>query len=180
MTRIQAIFFIAILALILPRNGFPATDGSLGVTSTGSTDLSITVPIQVKISHVANLTLPSWTGAPGSIATSDDLCIYTNDSAAVYRVTATGDGSGGAFEVSDLLTNTMSYKIRWNDQTGTTGNVELTSGSQSAQQSGANTTAQDCSGGDNANVEILIENSELTLTPSGTFTGTLTLLVEPG
>lgn len=155
-----------------------ATDGTLGPTSTGSLSITITIPPRVRISNVADLALGTFTGT-GDKTAADDVCIYTNDPAGTYRVTATGDGTGGAFTVNDGASNELAYSLRWNDQTGTTGNVLLTSGTALTGQSGANTTASDCGGSNTANIEATITESELSLGEAGSYSGNVTILVEP-
>lgn len=169
---------IAAVALIFPLSAFSATNGSLGTTSTGSSDISVTVPDLVRITGISDRAFGTWNGS-STMDSNDDVCIYTNKAAATYYITATGSGTGGAFELDDGSSNVLPYHVYYNDVTGTTGEVEQTTAIKSAQQSGADTSSQTCGGGNNANYHVRIVNTDLLVVPSGTYTGTLTIVVSP-
>jgi hypothetical protein len=159
-------------------SAWAATDGSLGKVSEGSSNVTISLAPLVKISHLKDLTLPTFKGSGNSIA-SEDLCVYTNVQVGAYRVTAIGSGSGGAFAVTSGKSSQMDYSARWNTRTGTSGNVELTPNVTLAGRSGASTTSESCGGGNNANLEVSIPYATLARSWAGTYTGTLRLVVEP-
>lgn len=170
--------FVFVVAPLLNADCFAATDGSLGNPSTGSTNISITLPNQVRITGVADLNLGEFSGS-GNLTSNDDVCIYTNDSGGQYQVTAHGDGAGSAFTVSDPSSNTIPYEVYWNDSTGTTGNVELSTNITLGTQSSADTTDENCSGGNTANFQVVVRESELSGQLAATFSGVLTLVIEP-
>lgn len=165
------------LSLIAPISAMAASDGTLGTTSTGTSTISVTVPALIKITGVADLALGTWAGS-GAMTGNDDVCIYTNKAAGNYRVTATGSGGGGAFTITDG-SNTIAYTAAWNDVSGTTGQAALTSGTALNGQTGANTSSQTCGGSQNANFYISIAEAALLAAPSGAYSGTLTMVVEP-
>ena len=169
-------FGCILLATMIPTFSF-AADGTLGTDSTGTSTVTVTVPDLVRITNISNRTFGTWDGS-STLNSNDDVCIYTNKAAATYYVTATGDGAGSAFELASGG-DTLAYEVFFNDVAGTTGEVQLTATTKSAQQTGANTTAQNCGGTDNANYHVRIQSTALLAAPSGAYSGVLTLLIEP-
>lgn len=169
--------YLTLLCLTLGSTAFAATQGTLGETSTGSSDLSIEIPEFVRISDVGDLAFGSY-GGSGDVNGNDDLCIYRNNPAATYFVTASGDGAASAFSMTDG-TNTIAYNVYFNDASGTTGEALLTTNSKSTQQSGANTSALDCGGSNNANFHVEILEANLMSAAAGSYNGTLTMVAEP-
>ena len=164
------------LAVFASTSSIAATDGTLGTTSTFSYNVTITIPERVRISGLQDAAF----GAFGSSDTriNDDVCIYSNTSGGNYDVTATGSGAGNAFTIASGP-NTVPYRLFWNDVTGTVGQTELSAGTTLVGQTGADRTDTSCSGGNNANIDILIERASVEGNPNGTYTGVITLVIEP-
>lgn len=154
-----------------------ASDGSLGADSTGTSTVTVTVPTLVKITGLANITFGTWSGS-GDLNDDEDVCVYTNLAAGTYYITASGSGAADAFTLASGG-DTLAYRVYFNDEDGTTGEAELTATTKSAQQTGAHVTSQTCVGGDTGNYHVQIEASELSTVPAGSYSGTLSLLVEP-
>ena len=167
----------ALVAFVMPQSGRAASDGTLGTSSSGSASISVTIPNLILISGMADIGFGTYSGV-GDLNQNEDICIYTNKAAGTYRVTGSGSGGGGAFTLSDG-TNTLAYNVFYNDVTGTTGEQQLTSGTPLGSQNGANTTSQNCGGSNDANYHVQILGTNLLAAPSGAYSGTLTLLVEP-
>jgi hypothetical protein len=165
-------------ALLVPSLAL-AGDGSLGATSTGTSTIDLVIPDLVRITGVANLDLGSWTGA-GNLTANDDVCVFRNGTA-TYKITGSGSGAASAFTITDG-SHPLAYTVAFNDQSGTVGEIALLTTVLSVQQSGADTSSQTCSAhsADNANFHITITAAALGAVPAGTYTGTLTLVVEPG
>jgi len=172
---LQFLAFLAFCSSTAPLQA--ATDGSLGASSTGDTDISLTVPDLVKIGGISDLAFGSYTGT-GNISQDDDVCVWTNVTTADYVVTASGSGTASAFTLTDG-SETIAYQVFWNDVAGTSGSVELSTGVASATQTGANTTALDCSGGVNANFQVTMSQSVLLAVAPNSYAGVLTLTIEP-
>ena len=160
-----------------PGLSFGASDGALGSSSTGDADINITIPDLVRITGFADFSA-SFTGS-GDIDENDDLCVYRNGPGN-YRITGTGSGTASAFTITDG-SNTIAYTPSFNDQSGTTGGSALTSGTPLTAQTGADTSSQDCSShaSDNANLRVLFNEADLLAAPGGSYSGTITLVVEP-
>src|SRR5690554_3097796 len=134
MARIGQIFkysaYTGITLFVSTVTAFAASDGTLGTTSTGTSDITIEVPELVMLTGVADLTLNPYAG--GDVDLSDDVCVYTNDPDGQYLVTLTGDGGAGSdeFSITDGSAE-MVYTAYWNDESGTDVNeTEATSGSE--------------------------------------------------
>ncbi len=142
--------------------------------------LATTIPLScladVRITGFSNFAFGTWVGS-GDLQNSDDLCVY-NSATSNYQITATGDGVGSAFTL-DSSGIPVAYEVYWNDSTGTSGNVQLTTNSTLHGQSGANTSSETCGGSNNANLEIFVPEGSLSTVTAGSFSGTLTILLEP-
>jgi hypothetical protein len=140
--------------------------------------ISIFIAPRILISSIQDLTPPDFTGS-GDRVDNDDICVYTNSQSGAYRITATGDGSGGAFAVRDPQTGNLPYSLYWNDTSGTTGGVALQPGVALVNQTGADTSSQTCSGSGNSNIRVVFQAATLLANQPGTYSGNVALLVEP-
>lgn len=176
----SGLFFSSLVVGIICQSGsiaFAATDGTPGVTSTGDTSVSLSISNLVRISGIADMNFGTYDGS-GDLAQDDDVCVWTNQSSGTYKVLAQGDGDSNAFTVSSGA-GTLSYSVKWNNTTGTTGNTALTADTISGEFSGASTTSSTCSGGDTANFEVTFSAADLLAVRPATYTGVLTLVVSP-
>lgn len=163
---------------------FAATDGTLGTTSTGTVDISVTKTKLAQISAMTDMTLASYTLGAGDQALFSTACVYSSSAGGAYYVTATGSGASNAFTLADG-SNTIAYTVVWNSggvgALGTTG-ATLTTAVQTAALSNAATDSATCAGtspGPTAQVNVNIAGTVLDAAPAGTYTGTLTIVVAP-
>jgi hypothetical protein len=174
-----AILGIVSCSMLIPAKSFSATDGTLGSDSTGSVDISITKPAQARISSMTDMTLGSWVIGDGDVALNTTACIYSTSPD--YTVTATGSGTSNAFTITDgvdgTALHTRPYTVAWNQSVGA-GGTALTTNTP-ANFTGASVTSITCGGTDNAQINIAFTEANLVQLASGTFTGTLTVLVAP-
>lgn len=174
----KKVFTITAIAASTASSALAATDGSLGSTSTGDFDITITINELVRISGLSDVAFGTY-GGTGILQDNQNICVYTNDAAADYKITLDNPNNSGTFELADG-TNKIAYSVLFNDAAGTTGQTAVTAGSALTAQSGANTSSIDCSvGGDSANVEVSIAEGDLQAAPIGSYTGTLQLVLEP-
>jgi hypothetical protein len=129
------------------------------------------------------LDLGTYSGG-GNISDNDDVCVWTNAASGLYRVTARGDGGSPGqhlFTVSKVgdATQVLPYSVRWNTQSGTAGNFSLTHDQITTNLSGANTESSTCASGPSAtaNYQVLFDQEALLAVRSGTYRGTLTLII---
>lgn len=182
-TYILAVSSLA--ALTLPITAQAATQGTLGSTSTGTANISITKSVQAQISDLSDMTVSNWSIGDGAVTLFTNACIYSSTGS--YKVTATGSGSLGAFTIASGM-NTIPYSVVWN--AGGAGNLastgsSLNTGVQSATFGNADTGSATCNGGGAANntarVVVGITSAAMNAAVSSNtpYTGTLTMLVTP-
>lgn len=175
MKKMLKLTAVLVVSVALSATAFAATDGTLGTTSQGTTDISVTVGEMVRISDLEDFAFGSYAGT-GDLDSNDDLCVYRNGGA-LYTITATSNE--GAFTVKDGA-DSIAYSVQFNDQTGTNGEVSLTYNTASGTQSGANTQSANCAtGGKSANVHIVLTEAAVQAAPPGSYTGTLILTAAP-
>jgi hypothetical protein len=160
-----------------------STQGTLGATSTGSSNISITKSVQAQITDISDMSA-SWSIGQSAIALYSNVCIYSSTGS--YKVTASGSGTGSAFTLASG-SNTLPYSVVWNaggaGNLGTTGTT-LSATVQSTSFTNAGTASATCSGGganDTARVNVNVLQSDITAASSSAtpYTGTLTMLITP-
>lgn len=170
-------FYVATTLLCLPA--YSVVQGTLDPTSVGSIDITITIPERVQISGLQDINFGQYPGS-GNLDTNYDLCVYSNTPVARYDITATGSGAADAFELSDGSGNEIPFSLFWNDETGTVGGITAIAGVTHINQTGANDENYTCAtGGDSANIRVYVGAGDINGEPNGTYTGTITLLIEP-
>lgn len=166
--------------LALPTLVFAATQGTLGTTSTGTVNVSITIPALVQITGLSDITLGSTSSFPATGNTT--ACIYSNVASPLgsYFVTATSQNTSGAdFRVKDSGTNYIVYSAFWNNTSAATQTTALTSGTKTAQQTGGSAVSLTCGGSSNANFNISFSTAQVQGVPAATYTDVVTLLITP-
>lgn len=128
----------------------------------------------VQITSVGNFGFGAWSGS-GDLHSTDQVCIYRSSGGSNYRITATGSGAASSFRVANGGAN-IAYEVRW--QPLPAGSLtSLTAGSPTG-FSGASGSIN-CGGSTNALLDITITETALSAASSGSYSGTLTLLLEP-
>lgn len=169
---------LAVCALQIPGMAYASTQGTLGATSTGSVEISATVPGRVQISGLSDVLF--GTVDPAAAASdAQDVCVWSNTSGRVYNITATGSGAGNAFTLTDG-TNTLAYGVEWAASSGQTSGTALTAGTTLGALTSTATTA-DCSAGPAASASLIVNltAADLQAAVAASYAGTLTLLVAP-
>ncbi len=175
-----------LISILLSGAAHASTQGSLGNTSTGSANISVTKSVQAQITDISDMTLANWTVGSGAVTLYSNVCIYS--STGNYQITATGSGLAGIFTISSGVLAVIPYSVTWN--AGGAGSLAssgtaLTPLIQSAAFANANTGSATCSGGGSANdtarVVVGISSAAMTAATSSNtpYTGTLTLVVAP-
>ncbi len=148
------------------------TDGVQGTTSTGTTDINVTISSTIIIKNVDAMS-STWTGT-GDLQLTDDVCVGTNSTTG-YTITASGDSAASAFEL-DNAGSKLSYAVSWAETSGQTTGLALATTVASVTQT---TTESLACAADTATVIVDIVEADLLVADAGTHTGTLTLLVTP-
>ena len=180
--------FLTSLALAtVPLAAQAATQGSLGSTSQGIVNISITKSVQAMITDLSdtNMTLANWSLDQGAVTLYSNACVYS--STGNYKVTATGSGIAGLFTIASGA-NLLPYSVTWN--AGGAGNLANTGSTllplvQSTGFTTATSTSTSCNGGGSANdtarVVVGVTDAAMVAAASSNtaYTGTLTLLISP-
>jgi hypothetical protein len=168
----------ALLGLAMSSAAFSASQGSLNTTSTGTADVSLTINDSVMITGMSDVTFPAY-GAnnTGDINIGDAFCVYRNGQDG-YNIIATNP-NGSEFSITSVATgDTVQYTLA----------LDESADASSASELGYNTALSFTSGSDeidcgdetssvNTAFDIRIAEQEIRDATSGTYTGTLQLLL---
>lgn len=172
-------FTLTLAQLIFIQSVFAADQGQLGTNSNASVDITLTLGLLTRVTGLNDFAFGSWSG--GDLSANDNLCIGVYGTTQ-YRVSATGDGDGSDINAFALTNGAdfLPYRVFFNDQTGTAGQIELSSTSALLGQSatGSFFNLFGCFN-ENANIDLLIENNSLAAAGGGAYSGTLTLTMIP-
>ena len=169
---------LALCALSVPAAASAASQGALGATSTGSVDISATVPGRVQISGLSDVAFGT---VDPTVAASNaqSVCVWSNTSGRGYTVTGTGSGTGNAFTLSDG-SNDLAYAVEWADTSGQSTGTALT---PAAALAGLSSAAVDptCSAGPASSASLIVRMTaaDLQAAVAGSYTGTLTIVDAP-
>ncbi|MFQ5352575.1 MAG: hypothetical protein ACE5D3_05825 [Candidatus Binatia bacterium] len=153
--------------------GAATSDGSLGSTSTGTQDISLTIQDLVQVSGIAAIDLGTY-GGSGNASGSDTMCVYRNGTGS-YSVTLTSaNESSGAFRLN-AGTDYITYSVTWDD---TSGPSAVSSSTALTGQSG-DSSSQTCNSVDNATVAVSATAAALQAAPTGSYSDVITILVSP-
>ena len=127
---------------------------------------------QVKISGFTDISLGTWNGS-GNLSGENSLCVY-NEATPDYRVRARGSGAGNSFMLNGSDSD-LAYQVRFKESSGSY--VSLTADTFQ-NFTGADTDDIACGGSNNANLEVIVTSDALSAAASGSYSGTLTVLLE--
>ena len=151
-------------------SSFAATDGTLGADSSGTSDVMIVKDNVVQLSDVGDLDLGSFNSLTADLSASDAVCVF--NSTASYKVTV--DSSYGAYELRDGA-EAIPYAVNWIVGAVT---APMAHGVENAGNLG-DRTSPNCNGGTNASFEVTVAAADFNSALPGTYTDTLTLMIEP-
>ena len=155
---------------------FAASDGTAGATSTGTSDVSLTINDRVQITSVADIALGAY-GGSGAMTGLSNYCVFRNGGDD-YKLNLTADT--GAFQVDSALTgDSIAFTVRVDDDADASDGEALAYGVDSAVALvGASTLT--CGGADNASMYVsFAEAALLAVSSSNDYIATVTLLVSP-
>jgi hypothetical protein len=184
-----------------------ANQGTVGASSSGNLDILVTATLYIVTFGFNDINLGTWSGA-GDMTGDDNFCIARNGAGnsgvgytvpVDYAVQVVGSGDGQMASGFGLTNGThfLPFDAYFNDDDNLIGRVQLTAGTtlQPNTSSGYDNIAnilnwnqsRGCvyrnivgvQSGPNANISIVVHESDLLKITSGTYTGTLTLTVQP-
>lgn len=165
----------ALSGAILAVPAMAAQQGTLGATSTGKTDVSLTIADRVQITGMADIPLGTYSGT-GNLVYNEAYCVYRNG-AGNYKVNITTDDA--EFKVaSAIASDEVPFTVRVDGDDDASDGAAIVHGDDSGNMAGANAT--DCGGGDNGAIEITMSESDLQAAQTANdYTATITILVTP-
>ncbi|PCJ16451.1 MAG: hypothetical protein COB04_10870 [Gammaproteobacteria bacterium] len=155
-------------------------DGSLGGTSTGTTDVTLTIDEKFQISGMDAFSFGSWSGT-GDLDAERTMCVYHNGDGS-YRVTFTDNSAlSVGFAVENAAdTAAIPMEVRFVATLASTGNVAVTYNTAETQAAlAANISAPGCGGVDNANIQVVITEADLNNASAGAYDSEITVVVDP-
>jgi hypothetical protein len=171
---------------------FAATQGTLGVTSTGTVDITIPIGNVVQISGLVDFNVGIWSPGDPDVALAQDVCVYANNTGGDYLVTTTSlnEGGTGFYRLFDGATGYVPYQVGWTDAPGSNfagstaegpGTPFNAPGDPSVNQDNGSTTDPTCAGGTapTATLSVQILAADLGAAPDGMYGDTLTIVVQP-
>jgi len=179
--NMKKFFFSTFLVFLVASMGaLAATDGSLDSTSTGTSDVSLVVNDNVLITGLNDVNFPAY-GATntGDINQGDAFCVYRNGGDG-YSITPSNP-NGVEFEITSVATgDSIQYTLALDESDDASSAAESTYDSAQSFTSGSVfVNCSDEGDGTNTAFDIRINEQELRDTTTGTYTGTLQLLLQP-
>jgi hypothetical protein len=127
----------------------------------------------VQVSGLVDFNFGTWSG--GNVTLEGDVCVYKSADGTDYRVTATGSGSGGAYQVTSG-SDDVSYGVAWAKKNNA---FTALSNGVASNFDGANQLDTNCSGVMTATLRIQFPETNLQAAVPGNYSGNLTILIEP-
>lgn len=175
--KIMLTAFIASSLYSIPSS-IAANQGTLDPTSSGDFEVSVVIPDRVRITGMQDIAFGKY--LIGDFNEDFPVCVYTNTASAQYGVTASGDGTSSALTLTNA-TDIINYHVYWNDVAGsTTGEIELLATVLNDNIENPNQESSTCvTGGNSANLHVRILNADMRNISNGTYSGTLTITIDP-
>lgn len=156
-----------------------ASQGTKGNTSSGSAQVSSSVPNKIRISGLTDLALGEWSGSGGQSGTISDICVWSSTRG--YNLTATGSLTGGAFGLVHSTDSSyeVPFAVTWDDGDGDAVDA-LTAGTNVAGLTADSKTNQCNNPSDvTASLGVAITEANLEAVIAGSYAGTINLTVAP-
>ncbi|MGK0260793.1 MAG: hypothetical protein ACI96M_004247 [Candidatus Azotimanducaceae bacterium] len=148
-----------------------ATQGSVGASSNGSLEISLTLGAAVRVSGLQDIELNATQGQ--DISGTSKVCIYSSGGN-TFQLNALGSGQDNSFSVNFGSQSIDLNVVYSNDQ----GDFELEPGVRRSSTLGTSADDIDCStNGPQGRVSVSIDGADSMSAETGTYLGTLTLVV---
>ena len=137
----------------------------------------------VSVRGLSDASFGTITNFAADAVRSESVCLHAKSPPTDnYSITASGSGAGGAFLLSSG-SDTLTYEVQWSDVPNRTSGTQLLANMALTGQHSTSGTGSpdDCSTGPatTASLVVILRSSALSAASSGTYGGTLTLLVAP-
>ncbi len=166
---------MAAMVTLAAGTALAATDGVLGLSSAGTTIVSITKGDQALITGMLDIALAPWTTGQPAPAGATSACVFTTTG--LYQVTTSSANTTGVdYRLFDGVGGFIVYTVDWND--GIIGPQAMTGGTALPTQAG-DAALQDCGGATPATVSVDITAGEMNGATVGVYADTLTVVIAP-
>ena len=165
-------------------SAFAATQGTAGLTSTGTVTINATISPRVDITNLSDVTFTDSDLGPiintaSQSTKASNVCVWSNNADRSYYITASGSGASNAFTLANSTNPVIPYEVYWSATSGQTTGTQLTTATKSAKLT-SNALLPNCGGGTSASLVVGIQGSDANaMLASTTYSGVLTLLVAP-
>lgn len=161
---------VLITLMSVPQAALAATQGGVGLSSSGSLNISVEVAPQVTLSGLEDIQL-NISDTSSDSAYSDGLCVQ-GSGASNYYVVAQGSGDNGQFALSDNQGNSLDYDVSY-----TTLDASQQESLLHGQRSSSYRLNRQCNDGDNSAITVNLPSQNLQQAQAGRYSGTLTLTI---
>ncbi len=174
------------LALSVSGVAWAASDGTLGTTSTGSSDHTLIKGESVLITKVNDVDwgqyAAGFTSTGATVTMTDEVCVFSTAGGGDYTVTLQdGNWSGTQFELLSGA-DAIPFTVDWEDAAGAS-EVNMGEGAAYGPSGGfhGHQTEQDCGNATatNATITYQVTEDNIAAAPVGVYTATLQLLITP-
>lgn len=134
---------------------------------------------KVRITGLADVAFGTIGNLQVDAVRSQSLCLYSTASTNGYNVTASGTGPGGAFQLSSGGLS-LPFEVQWSSSAGQSSGTQLSPNVPLTGQV-SSATQQTCNSGpaSSASLIVILRSNALTSATSGTYSGTVALIVAP-
>ena len=134
---------------------------------------------KVRITGLSDVAFGSIVNLGADASRTQSICLYSGSSTNGYNVTATGSGSGGAFQLTSGSLS-MPFEVQWSSSAAQSSGTQLNPSTPLTGQV-STATQQTCSSGPAASASLIVvlRSSALSSAAAGTYAGSLTLLIGP-
>lgn len=190
--RIRSFFILGFSLIVLSllslykksSNAFAASDGPLGATSSGTSDVQLIIQELVQVENLIDIDLDNGDGSnvyvPGSGDVSDTniFCVHYNNGTGVDLTLSSNFGAGAGYEMQDGSANSIPYIVEIDE--GNDGGFLLHADSSTVNYPNMADTVINCGGGTLNAIRIRVNDTGSPLgVPNGTYQDTITYLISP-
>lgn len=163
-----------------------ASDGPLGATSSGTSDVQLIISEQVQITGLDDMNLDNgdttntYVPGGGNVSATTTFCVHYNNATGVDLTIDSLNGAGAGYLLDDGGGNQITYSLEVDEGAdgGATGHAEAAT----IQYTGMADTTLLCGGGgtENNSIRTFVLDSGAPLgVPNGTYNDTLTFTIAP-
>lgn len=169
-------FILSLFIFSYANTIYAAQNGALGLSSTGSANITFIKHALVKVSNLDDFDL----NEPSSLGEGiwhDDICVVSSSGAYKIVTYSKKGGSAGYSLKHKNLTKSIGYAINFSPDSSATSGDALRPGIESASYPSAQSGS--CSGGVNSRVFLTVDKNSLNTADPGEYADVLTLIVYP-